>query len=203
MATPETLATLAGDLAGAARLLVPGQPLDSISYSCTSGTIAIGEEVVASEIHNARPGVPVVAPIGAAFDGLRGLGCERISLLVPYVLETTEMVAAQFDAAGFTLDRIATFDLEGDPDMNRVDPRRIVEAALGRPVVTSNHALALQAARAAGVDASCAGAEAGCFGICSHCPWPLSPPDEREVDHDLGSRVGEAVHWDACARGAR
>ncbi len=182
VATPETLATMAGGLADGARMLVPGQPLDSISYSCTSGTIAIGEERVVGEIQGVRAGVPVVTPIGAAIAGLRELGCHRISMLVPYLIETSEMVADHFETEGFAIDRLATFDLGGDPEMNRFDPARIFEAgvevcdvdsdalfvsctgwrtfpvvesletALGKPVITSNQALAWKAVRVAGID---------------------------------------------------
>jgi len=187
VANPETLAAMSVELATGASQLVPGQPLDSISYSCTSGTVAIGENVVEFEIHRVRPDVPVVTPIGGAFEALRQLGCERISLLVPYLIETTEMMADHFEGAGFSLDRIATFDLGGDPDMNRIDPTRIIEAgievcapesdalfvsctgwrtsgvvdsleeALGRPVVTSNQALAWHALRSAGITDTCDG----------------------------------------------
>lgn len=182
VASPETLAALLDDVAAGAQLLVPGQPLGSISFSCTSGTVAVGEDRLRAEIERVRPGVPAVTPIGAAVNGLRGLGCGRLSLLMPYRMDTSEMVAAHFESAGFTLDRVATFDLEGDPQMNRVDPDRIasaalamcdpssdglfisctgwrtgaivesLEATLGIPVVTSNQALAWDALRQAGID---------------------------------------------------
>jgi maleate isomerase len=90
-------------------------------------------------------------------------------------------VADYFESEGFTINRRATFDLGGDPEMNRVSPgvlakgaravddpaseaifisctglrtAAIVEAIekeLGKPVVTSNQALAWEALRVAGV----------------------------------------------------
>lgn len=181
VASPETLACLVDDVTAGVETLLPGQPLDSISFSCTSGTVAVGEARLEAEIARVRPGVPAVTPIGAAVAGLRSLGCSRLSLLTPYLMDTTRMVAGHFEGSGFTLDRVATFDLDGDPEMNRVDPERIataakticdpgsdglfisctgwltagvvepVEAALGVPVVTSNQALAWGALRAAGI----------------------------------------------------
>ena len=181
-ATPENLAAMRDHLVDGTRQLVPGQPLGSISFSCTSGTVAIGGDVVDREVSGVRPDVPVVTPIGAAITGLRGLGCSRISVLMPYLQVTAEMVADHFVVEGFTIDRSVTFDLAGDPEMNRVDPARIrdvaleicddrsdglfisctgwrthgvvqqIEDALGKPVVTSNQALAWQALRAAGVN---------------------------------------------------
>ncbi len=182
VASPETLACLISDVAAGTETLLPGQPLGSISFSCTSGTVAVGEKRLCAEIARVRPGVPVVTPIGAAIDGLRLLGCSRLSLLTPYLMSTTHMVAEHFEEAGFSLDHVATFDLDGDPEMNRVDPDRIASAArdvfdphsdglfisctgwltnaivqpledaLGVPVVTSNHALAWGALRSAGAD---------------------------------------------------
>ena len=180
-ATPETLAEMGQHLANGAEMLLPGQLLNSISYSCTSGTIAIGVDNVRQKIQSVRPDVPVVTPIEAAIKALNNLGCKQVSLLMPYLMTTSGMVAGFFESNGFQLDNVATFDLEGDPQMNRVDAECIYEAGLnlcheksdalfisctgwrthnivqrledtlGRPVVTSNQALAWQALRCAGV----------------------------------------------------
>lgn len=180
-ATPETLAAMEAHLADAARMLVPGQPLQSISYSCTSGTIAIGVDTVHARIGAVRPECAVVTPIEAAMTALKTLGCRRISLLMPYLMTTADMVADYFEQHGFTLDSTATFDLGGDPDMNRVSFESLYEAGvatcaddsdalfisctgwrtqpvierlettLNKPVITSNQALAWSALRTAGV----------------------------------------------------
>ena len=114
-------------------------------------------------------------------EALRRLACRRISLLMPYLMPTAEMVADFFEAEGFTLDRIATFDLPGDAAINTVSAERIADAgrelcapesdalfisctgwrthsvidrletALQRPVLTSNQTLAWSALRSAGV----------------------------------------------------
>jgi maleate isomerase len=177
LATPATLAAMGAHLEAAAKLLVPGSRLDVIGFSCTSGTVAIGCHEVTQAIRRARPGIAVSTPIEAGAEGLRQLGCRRISLLAPYRPETADLVSGFFEDQGFAIDRKATFDLDGDPDMNRVSPealiaagRRIVHAdsdalfisctglrtapivaalekAVGRPVVTSNQALAWHALR--------------------------------------------------------
>jgi maleate isomerase len=94
---------------------------------------------------------------------------------------TADLVAGHFEDEGFTIDRRATFDLGGDPEMNRVSPDvlakgaravddpsseaifisctglrtapiiAVIEKELGKPVVTSNQALAWDALRMAGV----------------------------------------------------
>ena len=82
--TVENLRRQGPMLRDAVNLLMPGQRLDAIAYSCTSGTVAIGYEGVAREIRAAgRPGIPVVTPITSAIAGFAHLGIRRISLITP------------------------------------------------------------------------------------------------------------------------
>lgn len=187
VATPDSLAAMGPHLEAATRLLVPGSRLDVVGFSCTSGTVAIGCDAVRTAIRRARPGVPVTTPIEAGAEALRRLKARRISLLVPYRTETADLISDYFEADGFIIDRKATFSLDGDPEMNRVaadclieagericDPASDalfisctglltapvvarLEAALGRPVVTSNQALAWHALRLAGIGDAVAG----------------------------------------------
>jgi maleate isomerase len=180
VATPQTLAAVGPHIEGATRLLVPGSRLDAVGFSCTSGTVAIGVEKVRAAIQKVRPGIHVSTPIEAGAEGLRSFGAKRISLLVPYLVATADLIGGYFEAHGFTIDRKATFELGGDPDMNRVSVESLVEsgrrvchpdsdalfisctglctaraiapleAALGKPVVTSNQALAWHLLRLAG-----------------------------------------------------
>jgi maleate isomerase len=179
--TPETLRALGAHLTSAASVIVPGSRLDSIGLSCTSGTVAIGLDNVHAAIGKARPGVKVSTPIEAGAKALGLFGATRISLLTPYRVETSELIAGYFEASGFTIDSLGTFGLDGDPQMNGLSPDAIaeaaisimnpasqalfisctglrtshlvprIEAALGKPVVTSNQALAWDLLRLAGV----------------------------------------------------
>jgi maleate isomerase len=181
VATPESLAAMGPHLEAATGLLVPGSRLDVVGFSCTSGTVAIGCAEVALAIRRARPGIAVTTPVEAGAEALRQLGCRRISLLAPYRPATADLVAGFFADQGFAIDAKATFDLDGDPDMNRVTAecliaaaRRVlhadsdalflsctglrtapviaaIEDAIGKPVVTSNQALAWHALRLAKV----------------------------------------------------
>jgi maleate isomerase len=125
--------------------------------------------------------VRVTTPIRGAVAGLETLGVRRISLLVPYLPETADLILGHFEEAGFLIDARATFGLDGDPQMNRVSRAALIEAAarvmapasealfisctglrtaglpavleerLGRPILTSNGALAWHALRLGGV----------------------------------------------------
>jgi maleate isomerase len=168
--TPENLRAMAPKLADAAALLLPEIPLAAICYGCTSASVAIGDAEVARYIGQARPGVPVVTPILAAAQAFRALGAARISVLTPYLPETTAPMLDYFDAAGIAVARCSCLGLPDDRDMARLSARTILaaardadtpeaealflsctalpavpliaalEAELGKPVITSNQA---------------------------------------------------------------
>lgn len=76
-------------LAQAAALILPDEPLDAICYGCTSASMVLGDDKVISNVHEGKPGVPVTNPALAARLGLRALGARRISVLTPYLPETS------------------------------------------------------------------------------------------------------------------
>lgn len=187
VATPETLQALEHRIADGVELLVPGQPLATISFSCTAASVAIGVERVHAAIRSVRSDSIPVTPIDAATEAFRLLGIRHLSVLMPYRVETCALVLDHFEAQDFVIDKGGSFNLDGDPEMNRMDPERIFEAALeacaktsdalfisctgwmthpvvdrlekalGKPVLTSNQVLAWRALRAAGVSRQVSG----------------------------------------------
>lgn len=168
--TPETLMRMQPGLMRAADLILPDIPLDAICYSCTAASVVIGDEAVAGAINAARPGVPVVTPTGAARAAFRALGVRRIAVLTPYLIETSQPMAAYFSRHGLDVIRLHCLGMEDDREMARVSRETIVNAAvavdtpeaealfisctalpalgavaeiearIGKPVVTSNQA---------------------------------------------------------------
>ncbi len=168
--TPESLARMQPDLTRAAALILPDTPLAAICYSCTAASVVIGDAAVAAAIHTARPGVPVVTPTGAARAAFRALGARRIAILTPYLVETSQPMAAYFVRHGLDVIRLHCLGMEDDREMARVSAATIVNAAvavdapeaealfisctalpalgviaeiearIGKPVVTSNQA---------------------------------------------------------------
>lgn len=181
-ATPENLRKMAPRLHAAANLILPDIALDAICFSCTAASVVIGDEEVAAAVNAARPGVPVVTPTAAARLALTALKAKRIAVLTPYLVETSEPLAAYFHAHGFEIARFACFGLRDDREMARITGRTLVEAVLqldhpsteaffisctalrsaeivaeieartGKPVVTSNQASAWAMMRHAGLD---------------------------------------------------
>lgn len=129
--TVENLRRQGAWLGDTVRLLIPGQRLDAIAYSCTSGTVALGYERVASEIRAAgRPGIPVVTPITSAIAGFERLGIRSISLLTPYVDSVNQAMRAFLEARGVEVVNVGGFLMEDDREMARIPPGAILDAAL-------------------------------------------------------------------------
>jgi maleate isomerase len=179
--TPENLRTMQPRLGASAALILPGEPLDVLCYACTSASVVIGDGEVAWALQATRPGVPVVTPPAAARTALQALGAHRISLLTPYTRATTAAVADYFMNHGFDLRSATCLGLDDDRLMARVRRDAIVaaavaatapdaealfvsctalratevaetiEAAIGRPVVTSNQASVWRCLRLAGI----------------------------------------------------
>ncbi|MEM6973418.1 MAG: hypothetical protein AAF577_11490 [Pseudomonadota bacterium] len=138
--TPETLADMGPRLEHAAGLLLPARSLSAIVYSCTSGTIAIGREAVTEAITKGRLAAaprsrealspaPVIEPVGAVLAALAVRGARRISMVMPYRVDTAAMVAAHFEGAGLVLDRVVTLGCPGDREINALTRAQLSQAA--------------------------------------------------------------------------
>jgi maleate isomerase len=179
--TPENLRRMQPRIGEGAGLILPDERLDAICYSCTSASVVIGDAEIESEIRRAKPGTPVVTPPSAAVEALVALGVRRIGILTPYTVETSAPMAGYFARHGFDIVRFTCLGLEDDREMARLTPASLVEAgrdamspdaealfvsctalraalaapaieaAIGRPVVTSNLATAWRCLRLCGV----------------------------------------------------
>ncbi len=176
----ESLRKLEPELTRATQQLIPESRLDSIAYSCTSGTVVLGYEAVVRRIHAVRPGIPVVTPITAALDAFDLLDVHKIAVLTPYTDEVNAKIhdylcQAGIDVCGFTSFQVADNEImarispeairEAAHEADRADAQALfisctairavdviqrIEASLGKPVVTANQALFWQAIRFAG-----------------------------------------------------
>lgn len=128
--TPNNLRKMGPFLTDAADLIVPGEALAAICYSCTAASVVIGDVAIAQSIGKVRPGVPVVTPTGAARMAFDALGVNRIAVLTPYTVATSEPMAAYFSHHGLDVTRFECLGLEDDREMARVSNQTIVDAAL-------------------------------------------------------------------------
>tara|TARA_R110002167_G_scaffold98718_7_gene259396 strand:- start:16216 stop:16989 length:774 start_codon:yes stop_codon:yes gene_type:complete len=170
--TIDNLRSMAPGISAAADAILPGTELDAMIYACTSGTVAIGIDRITELVHQTRPGVPVTNPVTAALSAFQRFGAKRISILTPYTQAVNLDVAALFESMGIEVLNIAGFGFEDDTAMTFITPQDIADAAvavcdpkadllfisctalraslvieqiekhLGKPVVSSNQALA-------------------------------------------------------------
>lgn len=181
LVTPETLAQMAADLPTAAGLLPEGTPFSAIGYACTSGATVIGPENVARAIGEHFPGVPTTNPLSSVVEALRHLGVKRLGILTPYMPDVTSAMQAVFEREGFEIGAVGSFEQIEDRQVARITETAtlaalekigagdvdavfasctnlrtfgIIEEAekrLGKPVVSSNLALAWNLLRLAGM----------------------------------------------------
>jgi len=182
--TPENLRAMQPSLTAGAALILPDEPLDVVMYSCTSASVVIGDAEIEAAVKAAKPTAAVVTPTAAAVSGLKAFGAKRISVLTPYTLETSRSMAGYFLGLGFDIARFTCLGLTDDREMARISPDEIVafakeatapdsdalfisctavraagvaariEAAIGKPVVTSNLATAWACLRLCGDEAA-------------------------------------------------
>jgi len=172
-----------GRLADCAAVIMPGLPLSSLAFGCTSATMVIGEEGLFARLREARPEAGPTTPITAAFAAFRAFGARRLAVLTPYRADVNATVRRYIEARGFEVPVFGSFDEEDDYRAARIAPASIrdaaidlgrdprvdavfvactslrvaevaveVEVTLGKPVTSSNHAMAWHALRLAGID---------------------------------------------------
>jgi maleate isomerase len=178
----ETLRAMEGRIADAVTLINPPAQLDVVAYGCTSGTIAIGKDKVFERIRSVRPGVACTTPIVAGVEGAKALGARRLALVTPYVEDVTLGMRDFVVDEGLEVPVVGTFNNPVDDDVAHTSGESLTqailalgstdvdavfvsctslhvtgviprcEAELGKPVISSNQALAWHALRLAGVN---------------------------------------------------
>ena len=178
--TTETLAAMAQEIPAAARLLPPSLDYDAIAYCCTSGATVIGPDRVADLVASGAKVRAVTNPITAVIAALRSLKATRIGMVTPYIESVTAPMRDKLIAEGFAVDHCVSFEEAEEAKVTRIDAQSVfdaavaagsgdadtvflgctnlrtfdviarIEDALGKPVISSNQALAWHLAQLAG-----------------------------------------------------
>ncbi|MEO1291727.1 MAG: arylmalonate decarboxylase [Pseudomonadota bacterium] len=179
--TTETLARHIDHMAAAAARLQPDARPDVISYSCTSGSIVIGEDRVMAEIRKGAPWARPMCLATGVVDALREIKARRIVVGTPYLDEINVAEAEFLLAKGFDILDMQGLNLRTGVEFGRVTPaywrafaleidrpdadaiflscsgiRALevvdeIEQATGKPVLTSNQAHFWSCLRRAGI----------------------------------------------------
>ena len=107
--------------------ILPNQTLDTVAYGCTSGTIAAGIDKIINKIQSAKPNCKVITPITSAVNALKHLNLKKISVFTPYPQAINEKVINYFKNEGFVIQSFASFNLESDLDIGKIDPQYLLE----------------------------------------------------------------------------
>ena len=180
--TNETLSRHIEHMADAAARIQPDTRPDVISYSCTSGSIVIGEEPIMAEIRKGAPWAIPMTLVTGVVDALRELDVKKIVVGTPYLDEINTNEAEFLYQKGFAVLDIQGLNLKTGIEFGTVTPAywtrfaleidqpeaeaiflscggiRALEVAAeiekltGKPVITSNQAQMWSCLRRAGID---------------------------------------------------
>ena len=179
--TNETLSKHIEYMADAASRIQPDVKPNVISYSCTSGSIVIGEEKIMNEIKKGAPYAIPMTLVTGVVDALRELQIKKIVVGTPYLDEINTKEAEFLYKKGFEIINIQGLNLSTGIEFGRVTPnywkkfaieindenaeaiflscggiRSVevideIENILGKPVITSNQAQVWSCLRKAGI----------------------------------------------------
>lgn len=193
--TNETLSRHIEHMADAASRIQPDLRPDVVSYSCTSGSIVIGEKRVFEEIRKGAPWAQPMCLVQGVLDALKELGAKKLVVGTPYLDEVNTAEAEYLLEKGFDILDIQGLNLSTGTEMGQVTPeywkefaqaidhadadaiflscggiRALevageIEEATGKPVITSNQAQFWSCLRRAGITDELRG-----FGKIFACP---------------------------------
>ena len=126
--THENLIKMTEKLTEVTKNILPNQTLDAVAYGCTSGTIAAGIDQIINKIQSAKPNCKVITPITSAVKALKHLNLKKISVFTPYPQAINEKVISYFKNEKFDIKSFASFNLESDLDIGKIDPKYLLEA---------------------------------------------------------------------------
>ncbi|WP_298855105.1 arylmalonate decarboxylase [uncultured Ruegeria sp.] len=179
--TNETLARHIDHMAEAAARIQPDLKPDVVSYSCTSGSIVIGENRVMAEISKGAPWARPMCLVQGVLDALNELGVKKLVVGTPYLDEVNTAEAEYLLEKGYEVLDIQGLNLATGTEMGQVTPefwKRFaiaidrpdadviflscggirslevvaeIEEAVGKPVITSNQAQFWSCLRRAGI----------------------------------------------------
>ena len=125
--TDKNLVKMTEKLTEVTENILPNQTLDAVAYGCTSGTIAAGVDEITNKIQSAKPNCKVTTPITSAVNALKHLNLKKISVFTPYPQAINEKVINYFKNEGFDIQSFASFNLESDLDIGKIDPKYLLE----------------------------------------------------------------------------
>tara|TARA_A100001011_G_C14155425_1_gene775846 strand:+ start:306 stop:1100 length:795 start_codon:yes stop_codon:yes gene_type:complete len=179
--TNETLLRHIDNMAEAAARIQPDSKPDVISYSCTSGSIVIGEDRIFNEIKKGAPWAKPMCLVTGVIDALRELNIKKLVVGTPYLDEINTVESIFLSKKGFDILDIQGLNLKTGIEFGSVTPNfwkkfalqldrpdadaiflscggirslevaEEIELKIGKPVITSNQAQFWSCLRRSGI----------------------------------------------------
>ncbi|MTI17498.1 ectoine utilization protein EutA [Rhodobacteraceae bacterium RKSG542] len=127
--TPANLGKMLPRIKEAAELILPEEKLDVLYYSCTSASVVLGDEQVRRLLVEAKPEAKVITPVSALLEALQTLSAKKISLLTPYLPETSAPIEAFLEIEGYKVCKHTCLGIADDRVMARLDRETLLNAA--------------------------------------------------------------------------
>jgi len=119
--TNKTLAKMADNITKVTKEILPNEKLDCVAYGCTSGTAAVGYDLIKKKINKAKPGAKVTTPITSAVKALKKMNIKNISIFTPYTESINHSIIEYFKESGINIKALHYFDIASDIDIGKVD----------------------------------------------------------------------------------
>ncbi|MEJ6388262.1 maleate cis-trans isomerase family protein [Gymnodinialimonas ulvae] len=128
--TPETLAAMEGELAGAVSLFPRAAQFSVVGYGCTSGTAQIGAGRIAELVQGGCNAGAVTQPVSALVAACGHLGVTRLGLISPYVAAVSTHLRHVLTDAGLEIAAFGSFDEGEEARVVRIAQSAVRDAAL-------------------------------------------------------------------------
>lgn len=125
--TNENLLKMRDDLASVTKKILPEEKLNTIAYGCTSGTIAIGEDLVREKILSVKPECYVTTPITSAIKAFKQMNIKKIALFTPYPDTVNKSILKYLIKKKIEVTSFASLNLSLDSEFANVDPNYILK----------------------------------------------------------------------------
>lgn len=185
--TPETLARMEDNLPASVSLFPTHTKFGAIGFGCTSGATVIGADRVADKVQQHFSGVPVTDPITSVIAACHAMGIKRLGMLTPYRADVSAAMSKLLQENGLEISAFGSFEEDQDHKVARICESSTLdgmlkvgtgdcdvvfasctnlrtfgviesaEAALGKPVISSNSAFAWHLHKLAGITGPIAG----------------------------------------------
>tara|TARA_Y100000758_G_C15783083_1_gene324154 strand:- start:9 stop:560 length:552 start_codon:yes stop_codon:yes gene_type:complete len=168
--TPESLAAIGDDLTEVSAGILPNYDLDLVVFNCTSSSSIVGDEAIELAIKESKPTAKVLTTSQAVVKNFKARGFKKVSILTPYSEEVSSLLRDYLQRNGVEIASSMYMDMSDDRDVAFLPPNEIIsaakaathdeadalfisctamrsaeiipeiEAAIGKPVFTSNQA---------------------------------------------------------------